>query len=102
MPAEVIDVRIAEDARDVIHRAVEALSKGRLVAIPTETVYGVAASALDEGAVERLKELKGREVGHPFAFAIRKVNPSPSLPGKWIYPTAPTVISSKPCKSLTP
>jgi len=71
MPAEVIDVRNAEDARDVIHRAVEALSKGRLVAIPTETVYGVAASALDEGAVERLKELKGREVGHPFALAIK-------------------------------
>jgi tRNA threonylcarbamoyl adenosine modification protein (Sua5/YciO/YrdC/YwlC family) len=74
MPAEVIDVRNAEDARDVIHRAVEALSKGRLVAFPTETVYGLAASALDEAAVERLLQLKGRKTGHPLTLAIKSAD----------------------------
>ena len=56
MPPVVIDVRNAEDARDVIHRAVQALAEGRLVAFPTETVYGIGASACHPEAVERLRE----------------------------------------------
>ena len=56
----VIDIRSAEDLRDVVHRAVQALAEGRLVALPTETVYGLAASALDERAVERLIAVKQR------------------------------------------
>jgi len=71
MPPVVIDLRTAEDVRDVVHRAVQALAEGRLVAFPTETVYGVAASALNPAAVERLLELKGRQAGHPLTLAIR-------------------------------
>lgn len=74
MPPVVIDVRNAEDSRDVVHRAVQALAEGRLVAFPTETVYGVAASALDESAVGRLVELKGRQAGHPLTLAIRSAD----------------------------
>ena len=51
MPPVVIDLRNAEDRRDVVHRAVQALAEGGLVALPTETVYGLAANALDEDAV---------------------------------------------------
>ncbi len=43
MPPVVIDIRSAEDSRDVVHRAVQALAEGTLVAFPTETVYGLAA-----------------------------------------------------------
>jgi tRNA threonylcarbamoyl adenosine modification protein (Sua5/YciO/YrdC/YwlC family) len=71
MPPVVIDLRTAEDCRDVVHWAVQALAEGRLVAFPTETVYGVAASALNARAVERLVEAKGREPGHPLTLAIR-------------------------------
>lgn len=71
MPPVVIDLRTAEDWRDVVHRAVQALAEGRLVAFPTETVYGVAASALVPRAVERLVEVKGRGPGHPLSLAIR-------------------------------
>ncbi len=74
MPPMVIDVRAAEDLRDVVHRAVQALAEGRLVAFPTETVYGLAASALDESAVSRLVEVKGRELGHPLTLAIRSAD----------------------------
>jgi protein-tyrosine phosphatase len=45
MPPLVIDLRRADDARDVVHRAVESLAAGRLVIFPTETEYVVAASA---------------------------------------------------------
>jgi protein-tyrosine phosphatase len=71
MPPLVIDVRNAEDARDVIHRAVQALAEGRLVAFPTETVYGIGASACRPDAIERLRALKDREQKSPFSLAIK-------------------------------
>jgi len=71
MPPVVIDVRSAGDRRDVVHRAVQALVEGRLVVFPTETLYGLAASALDERAVRSLIEVKGRRAGHPLTLAIR-------------------------------
>jgi len=71
MRAQVIDVRTAEDSRDVVHRAVQVLAEGRLAALPTETVYGLAASALDEAAVERLMRVKGRKSGHALTLAIK-------------------------------
>ena len=71
MTPVVIDTRAAQDPRDVVHRAVEALTGGRLVAFPTETVYGLAASALNEAAMDRLIQAKGRGQGHPFTLAVR-------------------------------
>jgi protein-tyrosine phosphatase len=71
MPPIVIDIRNAEDGRDVVHRAVQALAEGQLVALPTETVYGIAASACRGEAVERLLTVKGRAGGAPLALAIK-------------------------------
>jgi len=71
MPPAVIDVRKADDVRDVVHRAVQALAEGKLVVVPTETVYGVAALALDEQAVARLSAVKDRRGGHPLPIAVR-------------------------------
>ena len=71
MPPVVIDVRNATDARDVIHRAVQAIAEGELVVFPTETVYGVAASALNEKAVEKLLATKERAAGHPLTLAVK-------------------------------
>ena len=74
MPPVVIDLRSAEDWRDVVHRAVQVLSEGGVVAFPTETVYGLAASALDEKAVGRLLALKSREAAKPLALAIKSAD----------------------------
>jgi tRNA threonylcarbamoyl adenosine modification protein (Sua5/YciO/YrdC/YwlC family) len=71
MSAEVLDLRASEEPRDIIHRAVECLAQGGLVALPTETVYGIAASVLHPEAVERLARAKGREEQKPFALAIK-------------------------------
>jgi len=46
-------------------RAVAALAAGRLVAFPTETVYGLGADASNESAVRRIFAAKGRPPGHP-------------------------------------
>jgi tRNA threonylcarbamoyl adenosine modification protein (Sua5/YciO/YrdC/YwlC family) len=74
MPPVVIDLRSAEDRRDVVHRAVQALAEGGLVAFPTETVYGLAASALDEEALGRLRALKARTAAKPLTLAIRSAD----------------------------
>ncbi len=45
--------------------AAERLRAGGLVGLPTETVYGLAANALDEAAISRVFALKGRPKDHP-------------------------------------
>ncbi len=50
--------------------ASDALAAGRLVAFPTETVYGLAASVLDIAAVGRVFEAKGRPSDHPLICHI--------------------------------
>jgi tRNA threonylcarbamoyl adenosine modification protein (Sua5/YciO/YrdC/YwlC family) len=79
MPPIVIDIRNAEDTRDVVHRAVQALAEGQLIAIPTETVYGLAASACRADAVERLLKVKGRATGNPMALAIKSAEEAPDF-----------------------
>ncbi len=71
MAPPVIDFRSADDPRDVVHRAVQALAEGKLVAFPTETVYGLAASALSESAVARLTQIKDRQDGQAFTLAVK-------------------------------
>jgi tRNA threonylcarbamoyl adenosine modification protein (Sua5/YciO/YrdC/YwlC family) len=74
MAAVVIDLRHADDLRDVVHQTVQALVEGQIVAFPTETVYGLAASALEERAVQRLAAVKGRKPNHPLTLAIKSAD----------------------------
>ena len=50
--------------------AAERLSKGLLVAMPTETVYGLGADALNEAAAKRIFEVKGRPPTDPLIVHI--------------------------------
>src|SRR3954469_6173368 len=79
MPPVVIDVRNAEDNRAVVHRAVQALADGQLIALPTETVYGLAASACRADAVERLLKVKGRSPQQPLTLAIKSAEEAPDF-----------------------
>jgi protein-tyrosine phosphatase len=74
MAPVVIDLVRADDSRDVVHRAVQALAEGHLVAFPTETVYGVAASGLNESAVRQLIEFKDRPANQPLTLVVRDAN----------------------------
>src|SRR5437870_3620925 len=75
MPPTVIDVRSAEDQRDVVHLAVQALAEGKVVAFPTETVYALAASALDPTATARLLAAKRRKPGQaPLTLAVKSAD----------------------------
>ena len=50
--------------------AVERLRAGGVVAFPTETVYGLGADALSDGAVRRVFELKGRPATNPLIVHV--------------------------------
>lgn len=54
----------------VIERAATALAQGELVAIPTETVYGLGARADDDAAVSQIFEAKGRPADHPLIVHV--------------------------------
>lgn len=53
-----------------ITRAAETLRDGGLVAVPTETVYGLAGNGLDPDAVERIYEVKGRPAVKPLSLMV--------------------------------
>jgi len=53
-----------------VEKAVEVLRRGGLVALPTETVYGLAADAQNPEAIERVFEAKGRPRHHPLILHL--------------------------------
>jgi L-threonylcarbamoyladenylate synthase len=66
--AERIELSRADDPRDVVHRAVACLAQGGVVALPTESSYGIAAAVSDPSAVDRLRAIgrvEGSEVSSP-------------------------------------
>ena len=69
MSAAVTDQDIAD--------AVAALADGRLVAFPTETVYGLGANARNAAAVARLYAAKGRPPDHPVIVHIASADELP-------------------------
>src|SRR5438552_15447522 len=71
MPPQVLDLAAAGDPRDAVHRVVQALVEGKVVALPTETVYIAAASGLVERAVQRLLALRGGKHDGPATLAVR-------------------------------
>jgi L-threonylcarbamoyladenylate synthase len=48
-----------------IEHAAAALQRGELVALPTETVYGLGADATNAAAIEKIFKAKGRPANHP-------------------------------------
>ncbi|TWU54627.1 Low molecular weight protein-tyrosine-phosphatase YwlE [Rubripirellula tenax] len=68
--SKILDLRATDDPRDIVHRSVQALVEGGVVGVPTDTVYGLAASALSEMAVARLCEIKGRNQSVPLAISV--------------------------------
>jgi L-threonylcarbamoyladenylate synthase len=58
----------------VIERAIAALQRGEPVVLPTDTVYGLAATPFDAEAVARLSALKRRSAAQPIALVARDVD----------------------------
>lgn len=66
----VIRVNPDHPEEDVIERAASIIRSGGLVAFPTETVYGLGADAMNEQAVQRVFQAKGRPSDNPLIVHI--------------------------------
>jgi len=69
--------------RAEIEHAASLLRAGKLVAFPTETVYGLGANALDEHAVRRIYEAKGRPSTSPIIVHLSSVEMTKSVVAEW-------------------
>ena len=69
MITEILDLK-KENIDKYISRAAEILISGGIVAVPTETVYGLAASVYDDSAVKKVFAAKGRPQDNPLIVHI--------------------------------
>jgi len=69
-----------------VSRAVAALRAGDVVALPTETVYGLAANACDERAVARIFSVKGRPANNPIIVHVTGTEMARQCVSAWTDP----------------
>lgn len=53
--------------------AVKTLEKGGMLLMPTDTIWGIACDACDEKAVQRVRDLKKRDISKPFIVLVDSV-----------------------------
>jgi len=63
--------------------AAQLIRAGRLVAFPTETVYGLGANALDEAAVQRIYDAKGRPATSPLIIHVADIVMARQVTAEW-------------------
>ncbi len=73
VPAEILPTHTPALFAAAVRRAAELLRAGDVVALPTETVYGLAANALDAAAVEKIFAIKGRPAHNPVIVHVSSV-----------------------------
>src|SRR6202522_1761302 len=71
------------EALSKVEQAAALLRAGKLVAFPTETVYGLGANALDEAAVERIFAAKGRPKTSPLIVHVDSIEMARGLAAGW-------------------
>jgi L-threonylcarbamoyladenylate synthase len=69
-----------------VKRAAVLLRAGEVVALPTETVYGLAANALDEKAVAKIFQIKGRPANNPIIVHIAGIEMAKRCVTTWPNP----------------
>ena len=60
--------------------APEIIKNGGLVAVPTETVYGLGANAFLENSAKKIYEVKGRPSDNPLIVHIAEISDAEAVP----------------------
>ncbi|XP_070569134.1 threonylcarbamoyl-AMP synthase-like [Ptychodera flava] len=72
--ANIIALDSQTNFSDAVAIAAETLKKGSVIALPTDTIYGVAALAQSSDAVQKLYNLKGRNQSKPIAICVSELS----------------------------
>ena len=67
-----MQTQIKEITKESLKEAKRIIEKGGVVAIPTETVYGLGGNAFDDQAVQRIFDVKGRPNNNPLIAHVHK------------------------------
>jgi L-threonylcarbamoyladenylate synthase len=81
--AEVLPTHTSALFQAAVIRAAKLLSQGEPVALPTETVYGLAANAFDAAAVDRVFQIKGRPSRNPLIVHVASFEMARSCVASW-------------------
>src|SRR5947209_8036049 len=80
---EILETETPRLFEAAVVRASELLRAGQVVALPTETVYGLAANALDEAAVAKIFQVKGRPSHNPIIVHVASLETAMRCAGSW-------------------
>ena len=69
---KIIKINRRKPEKEKIEAAAQIIKKGGIVVFPTETVYGIGASAFNERAIKRLYKIKGRPLDNPSIIHIAR------------------------------
>src|SRR5215470_10333936 len=83
MRAEILATHTPELFAIAVQRAAEQLRSGEVVALPTETVYGLAANAFNSQAVERVFAIKGRPGRNPVIVHVASLEMARRCVAEW-------------------
>lgn len=83
MPAEVLPTHTPALLAEAIEKTAALLRAGEVVAVPTETVYGLAANALDPQAVAKIYALKGRPSHNPIIVHVASASMAHACSRYW-------------------
>lgn len=82
-PPEILPTHTKALFDAAVQRAARLLREGGLVAIPTETVYGLAADAFNESAVAKIFKAKGRPARNPIIVHVSGVEMARQCVSRW-------------------
>ena len=83
MKTELLSTHTPALFQSAVQRAAALLRAGELVALPTETVYGLAANALDETAVAKIFQIKGRPAHNPIIVHVAELEMAKRCAQAW-------------------
>ena len=83
VPTRVLTIETAVQFQHAVQEAVALLREGELVALPTETVYGLAANALNSEAVHKIYTAKGRPAHNPIIIHIASLAMAQQCVAQW-------------------
>jgi L-threonylcarbamoyladenylate synthase len=83
MKAEILPTHTLDLFQAAVKRAASLLCDGQVVALPTETVYGLAANALDSAAVAEIFRIKGRPAHNPVIIHVADVDMARRCVADW-------------------
>lgn len=68
-----LKINLKKDISIEIKAIVSALKKGKVLVLPTDTIYGLSCMASDEKAIKRIKKIKGNDKNKPLSVLVSDI-----------------------------